>query len=440
MISFLYAYIDFIGYSIEGFILIFICGKMLDKRFQRRTWFIFVFLSFIYAITIHKMNLSPFSLEMPLVQLLLLMGFSFLIGIKDISLRILIISFSVFILETISVLSRFISIYIMDINADLEVKLIMMQILPDVKLVYWSIYLILMIASTMFMSRFLLKIKDIRHCYQYLLAGFIIIVDFLIELLLMMIVFRSVIVSRVVTVLLWAFMTLSVIVLLIAFSYISTVQQIKTEERIILSTSRAISEGYNVLADNNEELRRLSHDFKHHLLVIQNMKPEEVQGYISEITKQMAETKTHIHTGDRYVDVVLNSRMKRIEEKKITFQYHVEIPEALPFSSADICLIVSNQIDNAIEACEKIVNPADRWINYEIKQHGKIWFFCCENSILVGSLRKGQELKTSKNDQEHHGIGLKSLKAIAEHNHGTLQNQIEKDRFISVVSVTDLRT
>ena len=102
--------------------------------------------------------------------------------------------------------------------------------------------------------------------------------------------------------------------------------------------------------------------------------------------------------------------------------------------NVDICTILVNLLDNAIEACEKIDNSEDRYIKLSISSLGGMVVIKVENSCSQFVFDDGQivELKTTKNDSKSHGYGLKIVKAIANKYNGELEIRHDSKKFIAV--------
>ena len=114
------------------------------------------------------------------------------------------------------------------------------------------------------------------------------------------------------------------------------------------------------------------------------------------------------------------------ESKGIAFHTNIQIPEKIPISPTDICIIWGNILDNAIEACERLPK-ANREIRLSI-----IWE---KDSIICKIVNPNPNtdnpmLKTTKKDKEHHGIGLDSVQKTLSKYHGVSRIQQTKEEFI----------
>ena len=123
------------------------------------------------------------------------------------------------------------------------------------------------------------------------------------------------------------------------------------------------------------------------------------------------------------------------KNKDIRFIYSIELADDIQLTPMDICTILANQIDNAIEAAEKIEDPALRYVQVDIAQKQRYTFFRVENSIKEGSVSEQEIFNTTKENKRDHGIGISNIESVAERYGGTLQMEINPSKVISIVIV-----
>lgn len=167
-----------------------------------------------------------------------------------------------------------------------------------------------------------------------------------------------------------------------------------------------------------EEIRNIRHDIKQHLSVVSGLqidgKYEEAQKYISEITRNIAKIEMFMDVGNNFVNAILNSKLSMAKSKGI---------EVLCSSSNntngideyDLCNLIGNMLDNAIEAAEKANNAI---VEVSISSDKYKLIIKVSNSIKESVLYKNSTLKTSKSQSTIHGFGTKSIKTISEKYNG----------------------
>jgi len=169
---------------------------------------------------------------------------------------------------------------------------------------------------------------------------------------------------------------------------------------------------YQKITKMHETLSILRHDFKYHLRVIDELLQtgdvEKVGLYLAEIRKQMPEGELHYYCVDSVVNALLASYAKNCEKFNIKYNAKIALPKTLSIPRYDMCIILGNLLENALEACKKL-NGGEIELNMKTnEQHLAIMV---KNSFDGVVSEKNGELTSTKKDG---GFGLRSVKAIAE--------------------------
>ena len=310
-----------------------------------------------------------------------------------------------------------------------------------------SLHIIRICLNSVFQTAFLIwwkdkykKLRQIAHGYQWSIAVISVFFIILLNLFLVAANTRTRYVSDMIFMLSWTLLVLGMIFVVVFFLARIEAETAKQDSKIAQMMNHILTDSYSLLADKNDELRMQAHNFRNHLLAIQGLKEGDAQSYIKDLIQQQYKTKTVI-SGNRYIDAVLNSKMQLIYDNQIQFQYNIRTLGEISLSPTDLCVIVSNQIDNAIEACVKIHNPDKRWIRFLLDQRRDIITIICENSIASGSITEERLKTTSKvRDKDLHGFGIRSIEICANRNNGALVNEIDTDSFRSKVVLSSVQT
>ena len=114
------------------------------------------------------------------------------------------------------------------------------------------------------------------------------------------------------------------------------------------------------------------------------------------------------------INAVINCKALEARSSHIEFQYHVDFHEPTNLKPVDICAVLANQIENALEACEKIEDPDKRIVRVEIRQRNGFALFKVMNTVRENPFRYEDKLLTTKTDTSRmHGLGLKNISDIA---------------------------
>ena len=129
------------------------------------------------------------------------------------------------------------------------------------------------------------------------------------------------------------------------------------------------------------------------------------------------------------LDVILTNKSLQCRKSGITFKAMVDGNILTFMHVKDICALFGNLLDNAIEATQQIASQDNKLITLSVKQKNNFVVVecinCCEQQVAIHA---GEDLpKTTKNDKQNHGFGLKSIRRIAEKYNGSMTFTQEKN-------------
>ena len=198
---------------------------------------------------------------------------------------------------------------------------------------------------------------------------------------------------------------------------------------------------YQSLSRSYETNAKLFHDFRNHMGVLKNYlikdKAGEALSYIEELTGTESSLITGVWTGDDTVDYLIGSKMEAAGKKDISFEAEVEFPRNIDIKSSDLCAVLANLLDNAIEASSKLKDPSERKIRLIIRRIRQMLVIKVENTYENRPQEEDDgHFKSSKTDGGLHGWGIKSAETAAGKYDGTVQSRIDDKFFITVVTMS----
>jgi len=201
--------------------------------------------------------------------------------------------------------------------------------------------------------------------------------------------------------------------------------------RCIVSAERA---HYQKIAEMHKTLRVLRHDFKYHLKAIDELlhtgNIEKTELYLTEIRKQMPEEELHYYCTDSVVNALLASYAKNCEQFNIKYNAKIALPQTFSVLRYDICIILGNLLENALEACKKLENGGE--IDLTMKTNGQYLTITVKNNFDGVVIEKNGELASTKEDG---GFGLRSVRAVAERYGGHISMERTENVFTIYVMV-----
>lgn len=217
--------------------------------------------------------------------------------------------------------------------------------------------------------------------------------------------------------------------LLIANSLSKNVRLQRENQFLSMQQSR-----YDSLCITIEETRHARHDLRHHCIQLSALAEEgnleEIKNYLSAAQQKIPNLDMRF-SKNRSVDSVIGHYCAMAKQENIPFLAQINLPEVLAVDEIDLCLVLSNLLENALEASLE-TEPALRQISIQaylasehfllvqVENHfsGEI---CQKNGIFQSSKRKGA------------GIGIQSVRRTAERNNGSSSFTYDAHRFIAKV-------
>lgn len=182
-----------------------------------------------------------------------------------------------------------------------------------------------------------------------------------------------------------------------------------------------------------KETRKLGHDFKNHMLCVSSLlrseKIAEAIAYIDSISETPNMYFVLVKSGNDIMDAVLNQKLIAAQKCQIKLEVNAEAPKLIPIKSADLCAILSNLIDNAMEASIKVMNESKRKVYIKISPYKDYLFISVSNMVEPNEVVDVSRLYTTKNDSRNHGLGTKIVRNVVEKYNGSVEYKFENNLF-----------
>ncbi len=184
---------------------------------------------------------------------------------------------------------------------------------------------------------------------------------------------------------------------------------------------------YDEVENMYEKMRGWRHDYRHHIQTMKvhaaNGEYEEIERYLDMLDDELTNVETVIKTGNRMADAILNSKLSLAIERDIKVKAEAKIPVSVQVSELDLCIVISNLLDNAMEACMELP-PEERLIRIYMEMKGNYLYLVLTNTMAGG---KKQNYRTKKG--EGHGFGIARVDAIVKKYGGYVTRASEEEAF-----------
>lgn len=210
----------------------------------------------------------------------------------------------------------------------------------------------------------------------------------------------------------------------------------KMIDRRIAAYQRDLIETHYREVDNMyRQMRGWRHDYRNHIQVMKAYAAsgdmDAIRNYLDSLEQDLTTVDTVIKTGNRMTDAILNSKISIARAKHIDVVADANIPVELGLSEVDLCIIIGNLFDNAIEASMTL--PEDRrQIRVYMEVKNTQLYISFTNFTAQGKQTKiGKRFASTKG--EGHGLGLLRMDNVVERLGGYLNRNSEDGAFTTEI-------
>ncbi|MCM1027591.1 MAG: GHKL domain-containing protein [Roseburia sp.] len=178
-------------------------------------------------------------------------------------------------------------------------------------------------------------------------------------------------------------------------------------------------------------MRGWRHDYHNHLQKLKGHlamgQIEEAKRYLNELEGELDGIRVKYSTGNVSLDAILNSKLSIAEKEKIGINCKAEIGENLTIGDIDLCVILGNLIDNAVESCRKMPEDAERFLRIYVCIRKRQLYIAVTNS--TGEVIRKLDAEYISNKRGDHGHGLKRVDLIVDKYNGYIRRANEPGVF-----------
>ena len=212
------------------------------------------------------------------------------------------------------------------------------------------------------------------------------------------------------------------------------------ESQIVKQQDIQLKAQLEELVQAEEEKSKLLHDHKHDFLIMKQLERNGAYDKLSEVLNQKilesSQVKRKYYTGNVMVDLVLAMKENRAACEKIDFQIECAILGEIS-ACYDVCILLSNLLDNAVEACCEL-KEKHPYIHVTLgRQEQVLWLYILNSSPKAPVVKNGRFI-SSKMDKNLHGYGLVSVRQTVEKYHGSIDFDYD-DTFFRVKVLMELK-
>ena len=209
------------------------------------------------------------------------------------------------------------------------------------------------------------------------------------------------------------------------------------DKRIAAYQRELIETHYREVENMYRQIRVWRHDYRNHIQMMKvlaaNGDMDALKAYLDELDTDLNTVDTVVKTGNPMANAILNSKISLARSRNIPTLVDAHIPVKLKMSELDLCCIIGNLFDNAMEASMALPEEK-RMIRVYMDMKGTQLYISFTNFTAAKKLSKvGKGFRTSKG--EGHGFGLVRIDDIVSRYDGYLSRNSEDGAFTTEILI-----
>lgn len=206
------------------------------------------------------------------------------------------------------------------------------------------------------------------------------------------------------------------------------------EKRVAEYQSEMIKRHVEEVQSIYTKMRGWRHDYKNHIQTLLALvgDDDKTREYLWSLNKDLTEVDAVLKTGNIALDAILNSKLTLIKSKDIPVEAKANVPENLKISDADLCAVIGNLLDNAIEAVAALPKE-EQFIRIYIGMLKSQLYISVINSSAGSPRKRGERYLSTKGEGQ--GLGLMRIDGIVKKAGGTVNRKTEQGVFATEILV-----
>ena len=206
----------------------------------------------------------------------------------------------------------------------------------------------------------------------------------------------------------------------------------KINEQLVASQAKF----FEATAKSDNEIRAMRHDMKNNvqvlMLLLEQGEYDKMREYLKEMGDNLISADVSAHTGDMIADAIIAEKKADAENCGLRLRSLGKI-DGVKISPVDMCKMLANLLDNAIEAASmpelKELDDQAKVIDLQFKKTDNFFMISVTNPCFKAPKTKDGKIQTSKNDGKNHGFGIQNIESAASAYGGELNMTFEEKPF-----------
>ena len=205
----------------------------------------------------------------------------------------------------------------------------------------------------------------------------------------------------------------------------------QTQNSLNMQVTQAVRE-IEALRESQRKTSIYRHDLRHHIqylsTCIENGLLEQARRYIQEVYSEIESNQITLFCENEVANLILSAFAGRARDYGIPITIRANIPQTIPVSESDLCVLLSNALENALHACQRrnergLSGTIEVFVNEKNKNLMLQFTNSCDENVVF-------EHGIPIADSPGHGLGVRSICAIVEKYGGICNFSVKDNRFI----------
>jgi len=211
--------------------------------------------------------------------------------------------------------------------------------------------------------------------------------------------------------------------LLMLTSYLGQIMRFRGRMDMLEVQKKSAIDNYNVMLRAMEETRCERHEMRHHMILLNEMltrdQSKRAGEYVQFLLNRVEALPTGTYSDNMVINAIAGHYFNQAKSEGISVSSDIQATEKTVLPDEDLCVLLTNMIENAYEATHAMDKSRDRYIHLKFRSSEEHLTVTCENSTDA-EIEIGDDgaIGTSKDDSAHHGYGMAAMKRIVEKNGG----------------------
>ena len=208
----------------------------------------------------------------------------------------------------------------------------------------------------------------------------------------------------------------------------------ETELQAIALREKYATENLEIMRQSQDETQRQRHELRHHLTLLERMLSQEQEeraaDYIHTLLAEANMLPIDSYSDNMVVNAIAGFYLNTAKAEGIRVETEIKVKASLPLKDEELCILLTNLLENALEACRAMKQEQERFISLAIFSDGEHLHITCENSAEIQAAIPSEGIiPTSKADAKNHGYGIPAMRRIVEKHYGSMNTAHGDGRF-----------